>query len=384
MRLTPKIFSVLCLGFLYTPSALAESRVMSIFHFDVNKGDATLIVGANGRAVLIDAGDEGRGLNPITEFMNRAKREGFIKSLDYTIASHYDSDHIGGMDEVLLGKWKPRLGALDRGDQFLPPFDRNYVRRSCRGVNVSAAQSVVPWGTAPAASCKPGKKRASCALVRYMLSAKKTGKRATLKPGAVIRLGRGATMQVLVANGVDLKGNTAKIHFSGRRSDCAANDLGVGLLVKAGKFRYLAGGDLTGDRRQKVAEVEELIRDDVGKIDVYHINHHGAETSSELRFMRAISPTVAIASNGGKFGHPRKTVVKDRILKANSKTVVYATNLNSDAKAWKGDKKTIADLEPKGYDGMIEVAVYRRTFKVYMWRNGSRLDQGKSYRIRRR
>jgi beta-lactamase superfamily II metal-dependent hydrolase len=81
--------------------ALAIPPRMSIFHFDVNTGDATLIVSPDGHGVLIDAGDRGRGINPISEFLNRAKDDGVLTSLDYVIATHYDADHIGGMDELL-------------------------------------------------------------------------------------------------------------------------------------------------------------------------------------------------------------------------------------------------------------------------------------------
>jgi beta-lactamase superfamily II metal-dependent hydrolase len=55
-----------------TAFAQAPPR-LNIYHFDVNTGDATLIITPGKRGVLIDAGNTGRGLNPILEFLNRAK-----------------------------------------------------------------------------------------------------------------------------------------------------------------------------------------------------------------------------------------------------------------------------------------------------------------------
>jgi beta-lactamase superfamily II metal-dependent hydrolase len=81
-------------GVFFAGAAFAAPPKMSIYHFDVNTGYATLIVSADGRAVLIDAGDRGRGINPIVEFLNRARGDRAIQSLDFTIATHYDADLI--------------------------------------------------------------------------------------------------------------------------------------------------------------------------------------------------------------------------------------------------------------------------------------------------
>ena len=126
-----------------TSIAEAAPPRLSIFHFDVNTGDATLIISPDGHGVLIDAGDQGRGLNPIREFLDHARRENVLTSLDYVISTHYDADHIGGMDEVLTHGWYPAIAALDRGNAFLPPFDRQYVQNSCRGIDPDQAEQLV-------------------------------------------------------------------------------------------------------------------------------------------------------------------------------------------------------------------------------------------------
>lgn len=49
---------------------------LNIYHFDVNTDDATLIVPADRRDVLIDAGNHGRGRDLINEFLTRAENDG--------------------------------------------------------------------------------------------------------------------------------------------------------------------------------------------------------------------------------------------------------------------------------------------------------------------
>lgn len=373
---------VLTAGLLAASSALAAPPKMSIYHFDVNTGDSTLIVSPDGRAVLIDAGNKGRGLNPIVEFLNRAKADGVVTSLDFTIATHYDADHIGGLDEVLENGWYPSVAAHDRGDLMLPSFDRDYVEESCTGVDVDAAESVADWGS-PSTFC-PIATHASCEIINYFTAASAGGKRKTVTPGQVLELDHGIKLTIVVVNATDAAGNTVNVNFPGRRKDCASNDLSVGVLISFGDFRYLVAGDLTGMPEENVADVESLIADDLEPLDMYHVNHHGSNTSSNPTLLAATKPTVAIVSNGRAHNHPLRSVIDDRILAVNPPPALYLTNFNNSAEAWNSDPDAIADDDYTGYDGMIEVSVFQRSYRVFRWRNGSRLDSGTRYMIKAR
>jgi beta-lactamase superfamily II metal-dependent hydrolase len=376
-------FAVLLAGIAAASVAFAAPPKMSIFHFDVNTGDATLIISPDGHAVLIDAGDRGRGLNPIVEFLNRAKTDGVIASLDFTIATHYDADHIGGMDEVLRNGWYPAIAAHDRGDSMLPPFDRPLVLQKCGNIDANAAETAAPWGGAPTSFCGMSE-AASCAIIDYIIAAKEGGKRQTVTAGQVLELDHGTTLKIVVVNATDASGNSVAVDFPGRRDDCAANDLSVGVLVSFGNFRYLVAGDLTGVPAEKVADVESLIIDDLEPLDMYHVNHHGANTSSNTEFMEAIRPTVGIVSNGRKHDHPRKTVIEERILSLDPPPTLYLTNFNDNEAAWNEDPDAIADDDFNEFDGMIEVSVFQQSYRVFRWRNGSRMDSGQQFLIRPR
>ena len=377
--------AVSCLAYVlvFSYPAHAASKKLSIFHFDVNTGDATLIVSPNGHAVLIDAGDKSRGEDPIVEFLNRSKNRGFIKSLDYTVVTHYDADHIGGMDEVYRKGWYPKKAAYDRGDANMRWFSKQKAE-ACSNIDADEVENIVPWGTAPEKHCPKNKRAATCEIMQYLFHAEKGGKRKPLAPGDTIKLDHGIKLTTVVANAVDIDDEKVDVYFDGRRKDCAENDFSIGLLLSYGDFRYFIAGDLTGDRRSKVADVEELIKDDVKNVDVYHVNHHGAKTSSSTDFMQVLLPTVAIVSNGEKHGHPIKSVINERILSLDPKPMVFLTNRNTDDRAWQGSAENIADANLDGVDGVIEIAVWKKTYRVYRWRNGKRLAQSSRFNIKRR
>lgn len=76
-----------------TPSAPMDTA--EIHFIDVGQGDSTLII-ANSEAMLIDCGDNDRGMS-----VRRYLEKQGIEELEYVIGTHPDADHIGGMDVVL-------------------------------------------------------------------------------------------------------------------------------------------------------------------------------------------------------------------------------------------------------------------------------------------
>ena len=71
-------------------------------HFiDVGQGDATLIELPDGKTMLVDGGN---GSNEATLSLMRYLNALEINSIDYLLATHADSDHCGGLAEVLADK----------------------------------------------------------------------------------------------------------------------------------------------------------------------------------------------------------------------------------------------------------------------------------------
>lgn len=255
-------------------SSVAFCGQLQIHAINVGQGDCTLIVSPDGKTtVLIDAGDEGWGTKSVLPYLKSHK----IDHLSYVIASHYDSDHIAGLDEVISGIKK--VGTVyDRGDK-------------------------------PAA-------KTTGAFKKY---AKAGGAhRKTLKLGQVISLGGGASITCVAENGVIVKkkpiANAAKNE----------NNLCVALLLKFKKFSYFTSGDSGGKKLGVYLDVESSMAGAVGHVNAMKVDHHGSASSSNEAFIKALHPTVALidVGNDNTFRHPTQSAL-DRLVKAHC--TIYQT-----------------------------------------------------------
>ena len=80
--------------------------ILRIYYLNVGQADCTLVIN-NGQTMLIDGGNEAD--SPL--IIKYIKRLG-ISKIDYIIATHPDSDHIAGLDKIIL--------AFDIGCVYMP------------------------------------------------------------------------------------------------------------------------------------------------------------------------------------------------------------------------------------------------------------------------
>ena len=73
-----------------------KNNYLSIHTIDVGQGDSILIQTPNFKNILIDGGDD----NSHHIISNYLKNKN-VKNIDYVIATHFDSDHIGGLDNII-------------------------------------------------------------------------------------------------------------------------------------------------------------------------------------------------------------------------------------------------------------------------------------------
>ncbi len=85
---------------LVLPLAAAHAQgqdTLDIYYLDVEGGGGTLIVSPSGAALLIDAGFPGPR---DAERILAAARHAGVAQIDYFLATHYHSDHVGAIAEV--------------------------------------------------------------------------------------------------------------------------------------------------------------------------------------------------------------------------------------------------------------------------------------------
>ena len=252
-----------------------EPKGLRVVVVDVGQGDSTIVTGPTGTTLVVDAGFENEGRLKVIP----ALRKLGVTQIHFAVASHYDPDHIGGLDEVIDNF--PVLSVWDRG-LFKAPTHTSYKN--------------------------------------YVRSA--GAKRNTVQIGTAFILGGGAKATVIAANGKVLGGASYPISGTNQFENASS----VVLKVQYDDFSMWLGGDLTGggnstyDMESKVAKV-------CGDVDVYHVDHHGSNTSSNATMLGHLKPEVCLASAGFKnpFGHPTITVTNRINSKANSRLFLCTT-----------------------------------------------------------
>jgi beta-lactamase superfamily II metal-dependent hydrolase len=321
-------------------SALAQD--LKIYCIDVDQGMSTLIVTPNGKSVLIDCGGRGKQDAVYDVITQKAG----LTAVDYFVLTHYHEDHYGSIKRLKEKGFSVREKYYDRNQEsYLPDSKKEGPRYE---EYVEAA----------------GDKRT------YL----KTGRKINLKTGRMINIDSSVDIECIVVNG-RAKGQRGLIRYPEDE-----NAYSIGLMISYNGFDFLIAGDIT-------EEVEHnLVKRGVLKnIDVYHVSHHGSDTSSCTNFLKVITPEVCIISNGshGTYKHPRRATV-ERLEKTSSVQHIYQTNKNIKWDRYPGTVKNtpdefIGDLDSDGDEGTILIEVKDNTYVVKILTRGIE----KVYRIER-
>lgn len=241
-------------------ATLQAAKTLDIYFIDVEGGQATLLVTPSKQSVLIDAGWPGFAGRDALRIQRVAKKAG-VKTLDYMVTTHYHTDHVGGVPQLV--EKIPVKTFVDHG-----PNNET-------GKNPDELYSA------------------------YEAVAAK-GKRITVKPGDTIPL-KGVEIKVVTANGEHATGQGVANPLCAARSfpeDKTENARSIGLLISFGKFRMVNLGDLTSRKELELMCPENRI----GTVDLYLTTHHGLNTSNAQEIVHALKPRVAVMNNGAKKG----------------------------------------------------------------------------------
>lgn len=217
-------------------SGSTVSGTMEVHYIDVGQGDATLIR-CGDKAMLIDAGDNSKG----TKVQKYLQNLGITK-LDYVIATHPDSDHIGGLDVVIYKFECDTILMTDESN------DSTSYRDLISAINSKSYKKTLP-----------------VVGQEYLLG--------------------DAIFTILAPN----------------RAYGDLNESSIGILLQYGEKKFL----FTGDAESK-SEADIVARGINIDCDVYKAGHHGSKTSSSEILLNAAKPKYVVIScgEGNDYGHP--------------------------------------------------------------------------------
>lgn len=238
------------------------NRCLAVHFIDVGQGDCILIEAPSGETMLIDAGERGNA-RTVTDYIRKYGDD----TLEYVVATHPHSDHIGSMDGVIR--------AFTVQNVLMPRLSKEATPTH--------------------------------AFYKNFLTAVKKAKAKVVaaKPGYTFSFGKGAcTVLSPAQQSEDL------------------NDMSVVLRLDWGDTSFLFTGDAeaAAEKQMLSGKYAEYL-----DVDVLKLGHHGSRTSSTVNFLNAVTPEYGVIScgAGNDYGHPHKETLA-RLAK------LHATVLRTD------------------------------------------------------
>jgi len=271
-RIVPTfLLAVCCLALLHAQPASAQAKPadrLLIYAIDVEGGQATLLVAPSGTSLLVDTGWPNAGGRDVGR-IQQAMRDAGIAKLDHVLITHFHTDHVGGVPELVS-----RVPVGEFLDHGVNREDSN-ITRTDYAAYLKAIEGK------PRRIVHPGDTISIPGLTTIFLTA--DGEHIAAVPGV-----KPAPNPYCAAEPIwDL--------------DATENPRSAGVLVTFGSFRFLDLGDLT-----KAKEIPLVCPDNlIGTVDLYLADHHGMNLSNARAFVDAIHPRAAIMDNGAhKAGSP--------------------------------------------------------------------------------
>ncbi len=218
---------------------------------DIGQGDATFIESPSGTQVLIDGG---RGDNAVLRVLPLVMGP-FDRKIDVVMATHPDSDHIGGLIEVLR-RYEVASIIITDNESDTPVYE-------------AFMEAVMHEG----------------AELRYA------------QRGQVFDLGLGAGGST-----------TLTILFPDRSvRDLESNTSSIVAKLSYGNADVLLTGDAPSSIETYLVDIDGTAL----QSEVLKVGHHGSRTSTDAAFVEMVQPQLGIISAGkdNDYGHPHKEVM---------------------------------------------------------------------------
>lgn len=276
-----------------TVPVITADSTFEIYYLDVGQGDSSCVI-CDGHAMLIDGGNKSAS-SKVYSFL----RSHELPYLDYIVATHHDSDHVGGL-----------AGAL------------NYASVGTTFCNVANYDSE-PFQD----------------FLKYLSQGN----------GTITIPNAGDTFYLGCAQVTILYPNPGEI---------LSDNTSIVLRIQYGDTSFLFTGDSEVEDEAAILSSEYELTSDVIKVA-----HHGGKSSSTSSFIDSVAPSYAVISVGGSntYGHPAEEVLsrfKDRNLSLYRTDIQGDIHCTSD-----GSKITFDVEKNSDFDTYLAAGGYKNYLK---------------------
>ena len=242
-------------------SGCSKNYHMSIHIIDVGQGDSILIQTPNNKNILVDG-----GTNDSEHIVKSYLKKKKIKYIDYIIATHPDSDHIGGIDNIIKNF---QVKSIYMPEQSADSLDYKNLLNACSDKDLA---------------------------INYLYK------------GDTLKIEDSIDLLVLSPSFIQNENNLNSIVFK--------------LDFKYKSFLFTGDAELSNEN--------DIINSfELEDVDFLKVGHHGSSSSTSMIFLNETTPDVAVISCGYKnqYGHPHRSTLDNL---SNSGTITDRTDLSGD------------------------------------------------------
>jgi len=299
-----------------------------VVHFvDVGQGDCIMLELPDGKTMIIDGGNNRVAVEKkIIDYANENIFNGSSsKVFDYMIATHSDTDHIGGIDAV--------LNAFEVKTIYRPKaFYKTGTNPSVTEQSVALLEEgrIEALRTAGKLDSAKATMITTDAYAKF-LNLAYTETWGAGNPSEVIFHEAG-----IVISGIH-NGKTYDITFYAPNSsvyhngNSAAdiNNLSAVVAVEYNGRTIMLTGDAHSESE---AEMVASIALPLPKVDALKLGHHGSDTSTSLAFLTALDPTYVFicVGEGNSYKHPTESVLTELDDYGINSGHIFRSDLNGD------------------------------------------------------